>query len=697
MARMITLNPAPKVQVPGGAWDLLAVDAGRYSQGLRSTLQLWNGAMQYSACVNLNDITAFVQTIATKCGVASDLMERAVLDLSDMVEGVYRQMTSSPVAQGARPPDYRSTPEGLVLLKMTANGPAPTLLTNFTATIVADIAEDDGSGETRRLFTLDTQRAGQSTQVQVPAGHFAGMSWVTEHLGPSALVMPGVSLKDHAHTAIRLLSGAIPSRHVYTHLGWRQIAGAWVYLHAGGALGANGPLADVDVRLERVLARYHLQSPDTPDTVRHAVQASLQLVDLGPDVVTFPVYSALWRSVLGHVDHSLHLTGKTGAGKTALAALLQQHFGAAMDAEGLPAPWSSTGNAFEGLAFLAKDALLVIDDFCPTGAAADIHRSYRDADRVFRAGGNTSARQRMRPDGTLRPPRPPRGLIVSTGEDIPPGHSLRARVLVLEVPQDLLQANKQAFTTCQAQARTGLYTQALAGFLQWVAPHYDAIQQSLPQDVAILRNTAAQAGHLRTPGIVAQLGLGLQTFLAYASDIGALSSTEREALWQRGWTALNEAAVQQYTYQETEDEVTRFLTALAGALAAGDAHVADAKHPGEPCAWPAWGWRQEISDSENDLGQHRITTTWRALGRCMGWREGDRLYLDPEAAYSIADRFASTQKRALPLSAQTLWKRMHERGLLKRDPSQDKNKVKRTIGGERKYVLDVAATLFETL
>jgi hypothetical protein len=81
----------------------------------------------------------------------------------------------------------------------------------------------------------------------------------------------------------------------------------------------------------------------------------------------------------------------------------------------------------------------------------------------------------------------------------------------------------------------------------------------------------------------------------------------------------------------------------------------------------------------------------------MGWREGDRLYLDPEAAYSIADRFASTQKRALTLSAQTLWKRMHERGLLKRDPSQDKNKVKRTIGGERKYAIDVAATLFETL
>jgi hypothetical protein len=697
MARMITLYPAPKAPVPGGAWDLLAVDAGRYSQGLRSTFQLWNGALQYSACVDLNNITAFVQTIAGICGVTPAIIERVVLDLIVMVEGLYRQMTASPVSQGARPPEYRTTPDGLVWLKTTANGEVPTLLTNFTATIVADIVEDDGSGEIRRVFALDTQRAGHTIPVQVPAAHFAGMGWVTERLGPSALVMPGVSLKDHAHTAIQLLSGVIPSRHVYTHLGWRQIAGEWVYLHAGGALGANGPLADVEVRLEGVLARYHLQLPDSLDTARQAVQASLRLLALGPDVVMFPLYCALWRAVLGHVDHSLHLTGKTGAGKTALAALLQQHFGATMDAEGLPGSWSSTGNALEGLAFLTKDALLVIDDFCPTGAAADIQRSYRDADRVFRAGGNTSARQRMRPDGTLRPPRPPRGVILSTGEDIPPGHSLRARVLVLEIPSDLLQTHTQAFATCQAQARTGLYTQALAGFLQWLAPNYDAVQQSLPQDVALLRHTAVQTEHLRTPGIVAQLALGLQTFLAYASELDALSARECTDVWQRGWAALHEAARHQQEYQETEDEVTRFLSALAGALAAGDAHVADAKHPGEPCEWPAGGWRQEISDSVNDLGQHRITTTWRPLGRCMGWREGDRVYLDPEAAYSIADRFATTQKRPLTLSAQTLWKRMHERGLLKRDPSQDKNRVKRTIGGKRDYVIDVAATLFETL
>jgi len=69
MARMITLNPAPKVQVAGGTWDILAADAGRYGKGLRSTLQLWDGTMQHVQCLDLAAPTAiadYIQTIATQ-------------------------------------------------------------------------------------------------------------------------------------------------------------------------------------------------------------------------------------------------------------------------------------------------------------------------------------------------------------------------------------------------------------------------------------------------------------------------------------------------------------------------------------------------------------------------------------------------------------------------------------------------------
>jgi hypothetical protein len=82
-----------------------------------------------------------------------------------------------------------------------------------------------------------------------------------------------------------------------------------------------------------------------------------------------PLLGDVWRSVLAPADFGVWLTGGTGAGKSQLAELAQAHFGAGFTASTLPGSWSSTGNALQELAFLSKDALLVIDDFAPTGNA----------------------------------------------------------------------------------------------------------------------------------------------------------------------------------------------------------------------------------------------------------------------------------------------------------------------------------------
>src|SRR5207247_10439094 len=85
------------------------------------------------------------------------------------------------------------------------------------------------------------------------------------------------------------------------------------------------------------------------------------------DRISLPLLAAVYRAGLGGVDFSLFLSGPSGVCKSALAALCQQHFGAAMEARRLPASFASTANALEWLAFSAKDALLVVDDFAPTG------------------------------------------------------------------------------------------------------------------------------------------------------------------------------------------------------------------------------------------------------------------------------------------------------------------------------------------
>jgi DNA primase catalytic core len=598
------------------------------------------------------------------------------------------------LAQGARqddderPPEvrYRATRHGLVWEKPTQDGP-PTdvLLTNFTATIATEIIEDDGA-ELQLRFALTAQLNGKMHCFEIPAAQFVGMSWVTAHLGAMAIVMPGMTLKDHARAAIQLLSPQVDHRRVYTHLGWRHIGEDWRYLHAGGAIGMHGAVEDITVAPGQALAAYHLAAPPDDAAARAAILASLRLLDVAPDAVTIPVYAALWRAVLGNVDCSVHLVGPTGQGKSEIAALIQQHWGAAMDARHLPASWLSTGNALEGIAFQAKDAVLVVDDFCPAGVKTDIARQHKEADRLVRAQGNRSGRQRMRADSTLRPSKPPRGLILSTGEDTPRGQSLRARMLILDVAPGMLKWD--TLTSCQDEAAAGVYTQALAGFVRWLAPRYGEVAQGLPTELGALRQQARQGGHRRTPDIVAHLAVGMRYLLVYAHACGGLTQEECQTYWERTWQALGEAAQAQHEHQASEDPVERFRALLSAALTAGLAHVAAASTRTAPPSIPeCWGWRGH----ERETGE-ATERVWQPLGACIGWLHGDRLYLDPEAAFSVVQRLADSQQAPLPVTQQTLWKRLHEQGLLRRETGQQKNQVRRTIGGKREYVVDISAS-----
>jgi hypothetical protein len=179
----------------------------------------------------------------------------------------------------------------------------------------------------------------------------------------------------------------------------------------------------------------------------------------------------------------------------------------------------------------------------------------------------------MRADGTLRPVKPPRGLILSTGEGIPRGQSLRARLVIVEAsPGDV---DWTRLTTCQQDAASGLYAQAMAGYIQWLAPRYDHIRDHLARDVAELRAQIYQHDqHQRSVSNIASLAVGIKHFLPFAQDVGAITCMEGEALWQRCWTALLHVSAQQQRYQDASEPTQHFLRLLSAALASGRAHLA---------------------------------------------------------------------------------------------------------------------------
>jgi hypothetical protein len=258
-------------------------------------------------------------------------------------------------------------------------------------------------------------------------------------------------------------------------------------------------------------------------------------------------------------------------------------------------------------------------------------------------------------------------------------------MLILDVAPGMMQWD--TLTSCQDEAAAGVYTPALAGFVQWLAPRYGEVARGLPTELRALRQQARQGGHRRTPDIVAHLAVGMRYLLVYAHACGVLTAEECQTYWERTWRALGEAAQAQHEHQASEDPVARFRALLSAALTAGLAHVAEASTRADPPSIPEhWGWRGH----EQRMGED-TEMVWQPLGACIGWLHGDRLYLDPEAAFSVVQRLAESQQAPLPITQQTLWKRMHEQGVLRRETGQQKNQVRRTIGGKREYVVDIPA------
>jgi hypothetical protein len=421
----------------------------------------------------------------------------------------------------------------------------------------------------------------------------------------------------------------------------------------------------------------------------------LRLLDLAPDRIMIPLLGAVFRAILSTfapADVVIFLVGPSGVLKSELAAAIQRFFGPDFDRLRMPATWTATANALERIAFDYKDCLLVIDDFAPAGTTVDVRRYHLTADRVIRGAGNATGRERMHADGSIRESYPPRALILSTGEDVPTGYSIRARMLVLEVSRGDIDSDLLEWF--QTGDRPQHQAQMLAGFIRWIAGHIDDLKPEFGSTVTRLRTELQARGtHARTPEALAGIGMAWQLWIRFALESDVLSVETGAALWRRVETALREIARSQQQHLAQENPVERFIDLLKACIASGAAHIAgpDGQHP-EPTP-EAWGWRQRSFES------HHISTTteWQPQGERIGWIDAEGLYLQPPAAYQAVQRFGTTSGTTLAISASTLWKRLDEAKLLVSTEQAKRGtlRVRRQLGGSRSYVLHLSPTVLD--
>ena len=523
-------------------------------------------------------------------------------------------------------------------------------LCNFTARIGLEVQQDNGL-ETSLLFRLTGNHAGRELPpIDMTYEQFIGMAWPSKQWHSGCLVEPGTGIKDALRAAIQTLSNKetlVERRVVFTHTGWRKVAGQWVYLHGGGGLGAGGPVEGIETNLGD-LARYELPMPSKTAQERHeAAQASAGYLGMASLEITLPLLSCAFLAPLSqalNVDFMLWLEAPSQSQKSSMAAVALAHFGAAIDRTCLTANWTATANSLEGTLFTLADCLAVIDDYAPQPSSADQSKLDAIAARLVRGVGNRQGRARLNSDCSAKPTKYPRGLCIATAEQWISGESLNARLFGVSLRRG--DVDLEQLTVMQRNARNGLLARCMADFIGDLAGRFDTQVEKCKGLLLTFRDEALAAGLSgRLPEQVAFLMTGAMLAVNHYRAAGV-------AIDPTGWRETLYGLAKRHAVHVLESQpADRFRAGLAELLASGGAYL-------EPV--------------DSDGGSVHSLEIQR--GRQVGWRNDAKgeIYLLSAPVLECVNEALRKGDAALNIKPAALWRQCQQRGWLKSgDPLPD--------------------------
>ena len=605
---------------------------------------------------------------------------------------------------------YKYTEKGMFWNRPGRNDEInPMLLSNFAAEIVSQVTSTDGEREEIQ-FEIEVLVKGRKEHIILSASEFESPDWPTKKIGAEAIRYPGHGFNDHLRVAIQACSTNIREKRVFLHTGWTQIEGKQFFIHAGGFLGPDGPMGSIfelnnkkfETQIHPALASFQLPDPPDGDELRSAIKHSLNITMLAPPNIALPFLASVYRPLLGPCDYSIFLSGASGGFKSSIAAIGQQHYGSEMNAEHLPANWDSTSNANLAIAHLAKDVLLVVDDWVLRGSKGEMDRMQRDADRLLRSQANHAGRARATPQGQPRFGGAPRCVLLGTGEATPDGHSLNSRMLLLDIQRG--DINKRLLSLIQSAAREGLLAQSLSALVHWLAPDRETKLQEMNSRRNEFRdNIQADSDHPRTATMVADVLAGFEVFLDFAQEKQAIDPEEYDRLFCQ----MNDVLYHyiDFTNQSLKlaSPIDRFMGLLRTAFLTGKAHLQDATGdvPGEDAE--SWGWKvserwvtQKTGETESDV-EGKWVKSKKPRGVSIGYVVGCFFYLDISATLSVLQPIAREAGQSLPYTDRTLGRALCDAGLLERSDRNRGRYTSRVIfeGRRSNYLVMRTAVLWE--
>lgn len=553
--------------------------------------------------------------------------------------------------------------------RITRDGPVSIALCNFICNISEQVIKDNGQEVTNWFRISGTDRFGNPLPIiDVSTKDFASMNWVLKEWGLRALIEPGQSIKERLQHAILLQSQEAPFKPVYTHMGWRNIDGKQVYLSGGGGIGPDGHV-DVGTEMEEPLQGYVLLPPDGDRA--EAFSISRDFLMIGDLPVTLPMWTAMYLSPLASfIDTAFSMWYIAGSGsfKSVLSALALCHYGT-FDHRRLPAGWRSTKNQLEKLLFLAKDAPLVIDDLYPGEDANETRQLAKTASEIIRAQGNQLARGRMGSDLSLSSGYRPRGLLISSGEHAPGGHSQNSRIIIVNMKREDIY--RDALTDAQKNHPL-YYNRAMSHYLQWISANWNQLKAEV-RDIWNKKRDEFynDQRHARLASDIASLYTGLYAATKFGLEIGAISEKECKSLRENGESIFSDLVDEQARTVEELRPAKRFISIMSSLISQG---------------------KVSFTSLESLIPPHPEPGVPH-----VGWHDSNgTYYFQPDGAHQAVYDFCQRSGQPFTIKPDAIWRDLKEQGIsTDHEPERSKTQLWIPGLGKKERVVKVPRKYFE--
>ena len=402
------------------------------------------------------------------------------------------------------------------------------IITNAIISIKKQITKKYSNKEEKYIEIEGVTNSMMLPPICISTKELDNVKWVNSKWGLDVIVYP--RMEKEFLLMIKEIAKDIENEIVVDAIGWNKENGKYSYLFSNETIGNEKIKAEMDIHL----TNYKLTSQNYK-TLKDDCAKSLDMINIADKKISFVLLGLVYLSPLLEFiklstklpEFVVWLYGSTGSGKTTLARQVLAHFGDFKNS--LPASFNDTYSSIELKAYRVKDALMVLDDYCPQASYKETQEISNKAEKIIRAVCDRVSRGRLNINLESQQQFIPRGMLLITGEMLISGHSTVERLIPLEINHNDINWDKMS----ESQKNTKALSRCMREYIKYLLEQANNNDKNLSEIIVSIYNDNltffrenSVPSHGRTYEAFAWIATGLDVAMQFFRDMGIITQED---------------------------------------------------------------------------------------------------------------------------------------------------------------------------